>query len=272
VGERFVIAEDGRWGDTVWDGTRFVDVWQTADYFAQMRAIELDGAMTPAASLFADEECNGPKLGSNSEGQLLLSCVRYMDEFRTRRLVNYLMGSPTTPPTTDPPADSDAGASDAGTGGGTNAVDAATQIPEADAADVDGGTLSPEAGSDAGDVDAATAAPVTGSAGTATAAPVTGSAGTATAGPDTSEQEPAAGGSTGTTAATQPEDSDDDPENMATGSAGAPNQTPASTSPRSVSGCELSGPVPSGQIPLSPVGMLLAGLLWAVGRRRRDTR
>lgn len=94
------LAADGMWGQTTWDGTQFAAVWQDADYHSHWATFDVDGNLSAAEPLFPDEECVGPKLASNGQGQAVLNCVRYNRDY-SRRLVNYLLGDPL--PDTDPP-------------------------------------------------------------------------------------------------------------------------------------------------------------------------
>lgn len=94
-GDVFTLGLDGRWGDTTWDGERFVAVWQDSQYFAHWVTFDLERQVTDAEALFNGEECNGPLLASNLAQQYLLSCIRYNRDY-SRRIVNYLVGQPTS--------------------------------------------------------------------------------------------------------------------------------------------------------------------------------
>jgi hypothetical protein len=100
AGDPITLAADGMWGQTTWDGTQFAAVWQDADYHSHWATFDVDGNLSAAEPLFPDEECVGPKLASNGQGQAVLNCVRYNRDY-SRRLVNYLLGDPL--PDTDPP-------------------------------------------------------------------------------------------------------------------------------------------------------------------------
>jgi hypothetical protein len=91
--DEFTLADAGMWGQTIWDRDQFAAVWQDADYHSHWTTFDLDGNLSPAEDLFADEECVGPKLVTNGAGQALLNCVRYDADY-SRRLVNYLLGEP----------------------------------------------------------------------------------------------------------------------------------------------------------------------------------
>jgi hypothetical protein len=100
-GDPILITEDGRFGDTTWDGSRFVAVWETDEDIVKMRTIGVDGQMSETEILFEDSlECAGQSIASNGAGQLLLSCLRYQDNYMVRRISNYLIGEPVedTPP------------------------------------------------------------------------------------------------------------------------------------------------------------------------------
>jgi hypothetical protein len=100
-GDAFQLSSDGRWGQTVWNGSEFAAVWQDSEYYAHFTTFDLQGNVAAPEPLFADEECNGPGLASNGAGQYLLSCIRYTPDY-SRRLVNYLMGDMV--PAVEPPA------------------------------------------------------------------------------------------------------------------------------------------------------------------------
>lgn len=93
AGEAFALASDGPWGDTTWDGKRFAAVWQDQYYYSHFTTFDVEGNVAPAEDLFEDEECNGPLLASNGAEQLVLSCIRYNRDY-SRRVVNYLLGTP----------------------------------------------------------------------------------------------------------------------------------------------------------------------------------
>lgn len=104
--EAFVLATDGSWGDTTWDGQRFAAVWQDQYYYSHFTTFDLEGNVAPVEDLFEDEECNGPLLASNGAEQLVLSCIRYNRDY-SRRVVSYLLGAPLDVPpgsTETPPA------------------------------------------------------------------------------------------------------------------------------------------------------------------------
>src|SRR5690606_23793524 len=90
-GDVFTLGLDGQWGDTTWDGERFVAVWQDSEYFAHWVSFDLERQVSDVEALFDDEECNGPLLASNLADQYLLSCIRYNRDY-SRRVVNYLVG------------------------------------------------------------------------------------------------------------------------------------------------------------------------------------
>lgn len=92
-GDVFVLGPDGRWGDTTWDGERFVSVWQDSEYFAHWMSFDLGRQVSEVEAMFEDEECNGPLVASNFADQYLLSCIRYNRDY-SRRIVNYLVGEP----------------------------------------------------------------------------------------------------------------------------------------------------------------------------------
>jgi hypothetical protein len=102
AGEQFTIAENGMWGQTMWTGNQFAAAWQDPDYHSHWTTFDVDGNLSPSEEFFPDEECVGPKLASNGEGQALLNCVRYDADY-ARRLVNYVLGEPL--PDTDPPTE-----------------------------------------------------------------------------------------------------------------------------------------------------------------------
>jgi MYXO-CTERM domain-containing protein len=94
-----------------WDGEDFAVVWDEAETrVAKGRSITPAGTVSTARTL-VDAECYGPWLASNGAGQLLLSCVRY-DENYVRRIDSYFLGGESTPKV--PPS---GGGGRAGTGG-----------------------------------------------------------------------------------------------------------------------------------------------------------
>lgn len=92
AGEEFTLGQDALWGDVVWDGTRFAAAWQDSDYYGHWTTFDLEGNVANPEPLFETEECNGPHLGSNGAGQVMLSCVRYNRDY-SRRIVSYMIDS-----------------------------------------------------------------------------------------------------------------------------------------------------------------------------------
>lgn len=92
AGDEFTLGQDAQWGDVVWDGTQFAAAWQDSDYYGHWTTFDVDGNVAPSEQLFDGDECNGPMLGSNGAGQVMLSCVRYNRDY-SRRIVSYMVES-----------------------------------------------------------------------------------------------------------------------------------------------------------------------------------
>ena len=74
-----------------WDGSGYFAIWETAEHHLDGRSIASDGTLGPVSTLVA-EECYGPVSASNAQGQLLVSYIKYNDNFRSRRIVSRLIG------------------------------------------------------------------------------------------------------------------------------------------------------------------------------------
>jgi hypothetical protein len=144
LGEPIALAptSSGFLPAVAWDGESFVVAWDEDETgVLKARAVSNDGAASATRTL-VDEECLGPALASNGDGQLLVTCVRYAEFAVTRRLVSYFVGD--VPEPTEPPPGS-GGSGNTGSGGA-----AAGEPGEAGSAGSDaGGTSSSNGGSGA---------------------------------------------------------------------------------------------------------------------------
>ena len=97
-----------------WDGDSFVVAWDE-DETRELKARTVSSTgVAGVTRTLVQEECLGPVLASNGEGQLLVTCVRFAESAVTRRLVSYFIDDVAT--LVAPPAGS-GGRPSQGTGG-----------------------------------------------------------------------------------------------------------------------------------------------------------
>ena len=75
-----------------WDGRRYWVVWMgDLDTRRPMvRHVNADGTLG-RTFVVVDDECNGPSLASNGDGQLLLGCYKFTNQFREVRITTRLI-------------------------------------------------------------------------------------------------------------------------------------------------------------------------------------
>jgi hypothetical protein len=74
-----------------WDGESFFAIWETEEHRLEGRNIATDGTLGPVTTLV--DEGYGPVTASNGQGQVLLSYIRYTNNFWSRRITSRVLGA-----------------------------------------------------------------------------------------------------------------------------------------------------------------------------------
>jgi hypothetical protein len=91
-GDVIVVAESTGIPAVAWDGDRYWVVWSSEPELghALARPVSARGVLGDTVTLVEDE-CNGPSVASNGNGQLLLACYKFSEQFRLVRVTTRLV-------------------------------------------------------------------------------------------------------------------------------------------------------------------------------------